>query len=265
MPHSYGASLAADGRRGASSRDGAEAERRRRRTREDGQHDDRQVLAHRLASLSRPGRRRASAVAPDDRVAAVQQPAQREEDRCADADGQHERRLAARAEVADHVHVLVLAGLVDHGGGRRPARLGAGRHERRRPRRRRSAGSWQKARKSRVADLRLALAAGVEHVDGAGTRRRRTRRSPRGTRRPPPTPGRTPGSASSSGAQPSSSNWSATIVGLLREGGVLGNLDAARRARRPGTARRCPAARCGRAPPPTTARDPSGRCRRSSR
>ena len=51
MPHSYGASFAADGRLGASNRDAPKlsAPNSRRQRRE---HHDRQILTHRCSSLS---------------------------------------------------------------------------------------------------------------------------------------------------------------------------------------------------------------------
>ena len=132
---------------------------------QDQQHDDRQVLAHRDRSLTcDPWTGTALRLRGQHPLAAVQQPAQGTEDQPG-AEGQHERRLAAGAEVADHVDVLVLAGVVDDRRRRGPAGLGARRLQRRHldddvvrlvPER----------QQVEVADLREAVATDVEDVDG---------------------------------------------------------------------------------------------------
>ena len=106
------------------------------------------------------------AVDGQDTFAAVQQPAQHEEDQSG-AERQEERRLPSGPEVADHVHVLVLARLVDQCRCRRSARLDARRHER---------GDLDdgvvrlvpEREQIEAADHRVALAARVEHVHRPG-------------------------------------------------------------------------------------------------
>src|SRR6478735_7850318 len=126
MPHSYGASLASVGRRGASSREAPKlrmpnttaspasstigrywptsgppprvAHRGATGWSTSGRFADRTAGA-RFARSSLVGRyRQRGSVGGDEAVAAVQQPAQREEDDRA-ADGEHRGRLSASAEV----------------------------------------------------------------------------------------------------------------------------------------------------------------------
>ena len=118
----------------------------------------------------------------------------------------YRRRLTQRAEVADHVHVLALLrrdrprAIV-----RRPTRLGAQRHERGHLDQRCSSGLCQKAIRSSSSPSGLGYASPPisNTVGDVELPRPRTPLPPRGTRRPPPRPGRTRERTPRRGSQPS--------------------------------------------------------------
>src|SRR6187431_318907 len=106
MPHSYGASLADEGRRGARRRDMPKLTMPNTTARIISTTMGRYWLMGLPRDASPCWYGGGAAVGDQDALTTVEDPAQREEDETA-ADGQHERRLTAGAEVADHVHVLV--------------------------------------------------------------------------------------------------------------------------------------------------------------
>ena len=220
MPHSYGASFAADGRRGASSSGHAEAEHAEDHA-EQGEHDDRQVLTHHVCPVGTSSALRLAASTRSRRCSS-QQPARKMRP---DPSGEHRCRLPPSAEVADHVDVLPLARVVDRraAAGRDRPRCGSVRAGPPRPPRSAACGRRRRGRSPR----------------SSGSARRRCRRPatawyspaanvPVSSRNSPAAAAACPnaGASSLSNSHPSAANSAATISASSVKRRVLGHLDA---------------------------------------